>query len=523
MRWATGWRRSRSAATASFDVLQPGQAARRSRSRWCARRKARRPPKSSIGGRSPFAGAKVAELSPRLAQRLGLRTRHQGRRDRRYRPQFAGRRLRLPAARHRARGQWRGDRHRRRQLQAGRRAGYALVALHGRARRPADPPGAALLTDGRSVRRPIDRNEPPPAGRPLADRLRPQTLAGGRRPGASDRRGRRADAHDPLRLARLDDLLGAARHRQDDGGAAARRRDGPRLRADFGDLFRRRRPEEGVRDGAAAPHQRPPDAAVRRRDPSLQPRPAGFLPAGHGGRHRHPGRRHDGEPVLRAQRRACCRGRACWCSIRSARTASRKLLDARRRGRGQAAAARRRGEGGADAHGRWRRPRRADACRGGLARGASRARSSTPTALQRDRPAPRAGLRQGPGRPLQSDLGAAQIGARLRPGRRALLSRAHVRRRRGSALSRPPAGAHGGRRISGLPIRRRWSSPMPPRTPTTISARRRANWPSRRPASISPPRRNRTRVYTAFKAATRPPRSTARCCRPSTSSTRRPS
>ena len=28
----------------------------------------------AIGGRSPFAGAKVAELSPRLAQKLGLRT-----------------------------------------------------------------------------------------------------------------------------------------------------------------------------------------------------------------------------------------------------------------------------------------------------------------------------------------------------------------------------------------------------------------------------------------------------------------
>jgi S1-C subfamily serine protease len=28
----------------------------------------------SIGGRSPFSGAKVAELSPRLAQRLGLKS-----------------------------------------------------------------------------------------------------------------------------------------------------------------------------------------------------------------------------------------------------------------------------------------------------------------------------------------------------------------------------------------------------------------------------------------------------------------
>ena len=50
--------------------------------------------------------------------------------------------------------------------------------------------------------------------------------------------------------------------------------------------------------------ERPPDAALRRRDPSLQPRPAGQLPAGHGGRHRRPGRRDDREPVLRTQRGA---------------------------------------------------------------------------------------------------------------------------------------------------------------------------------------------------------------------------
>ena len=44
-----------------------------------------------------------------------------------------------------------------------------------------------------------------------------------------------------------------------------------------------------------------------------------------------------------------------------------------------------------------------------------------------------------------------------------------------------------------------------------------------RPASISPPRRNRTPSTPPSRRRRAPPRSTARCCRPSTSSTRRPS
>ena len=59
--------------------------------------------------------------------------------------------------------------------------------------------------------------------------------------------------------------------------------------------------------------------------------------------------------------------------------------------------------------------------------------------------AARADLRQVAGRPLQSHLGAAQVGARLRSRRRALLSRPHARCRRGPALHRAPRGAHGGR------------------------------------------------------------------------------
>ena len=88
----------------------------------------------TLHGRSPFAGAKVAELSPRLAQRLGMRTDIKGvtvvdiDRD-------------SPAADF---GFQPGDIVRevngttidtRRDAGAGRRAGYALVALYRRARR----------------------------------------------------------------------------------------------------------------------------------------------------------------------------------------------------------------------------------------------------------------------------------------------------------------------------------------------------------------------------------------------------
>ena len=327
-----------------------------------------------IRGRSPFAGAKVAELSPRLAQRLGLRADTTGvtvvdiDRD----SPAAG--FGLAAEGHRARGQRRGNQHGR-QAEGGGRAADALVEVHRRARRP-DCCGRCCATDGRSVWR--GRAEKaaagPAAGRPAAA----EEPRRGRRPGASDGRRRRADAHDPLRLARLDDLLGAARHRKDDGGAAARRRDRAAFRADLGGLLRCRRPEEGVRGGAAAPHQRPADAALRRRDPPLQPGAAGFVSSCHGRRHRRPGRRDDREPVLRAQCRvALPRPGAGLPHARRGEPG--KAARPGRGGRRKKPAARRRGEGGAPAHGRWRRARRADAGRRGLARREARARSSMPT------------------------------------------------------------------------------------------------------------------------------------------------
>ena len=70
------------------------------------------------------------------------------------------------------------------------------------------------------------------------------------RPGAPDRPGRRADAAPRIADARLDDLLGAAGQRQDDGRPADRRVARRRLRAGLGDPFGRRGTEEDLRGGA---------------------------------------------------------------------------------------------------------------------------------------------------------------------------------------------------------------------------------------------------------------------------------
>ena len=98
----------------------------------------------------------------------------------------------------------------------------------------------------------------------------------------------------------------------------------------------------------------------------------------------------------------------------------------------------------ARSHGRRRRPRGADLGGGGLARGAP-GRILRRGEIAGGGAAARADLRQAAGRPLQPDLGAAQVGARLRSRRRALLSLPHARCRRGPALHRAPRGAHGGR------------------------------------------------------------------------------
>lgn len=77
----------------------------------------------------------------------------------------------------------------------------------------------------------------------------------------------------------------------------------PRLRTGVGHLLRRGRPAQGLRRRTEPTRHRPGHPAVRRRDPPLQPCPAGQLPPLRRGRHGHPDRRHHGEPELRTQRR----------------------------------------------------------------------------------------------------------------------------------------------------------------------------------------------------------------------------
>ena len=233
----------------------------------------------------------------------------------------------------------------------------------------------------------------------------PAKACRGGRAGSSARAGRRADPHAGDALARLAHLLGAAGYRQDHRGAAPGARDRTLFRADFGDLFRRRRSEKSVRRGAGPARDRAGDAALRRRDSPLQPRPAGFLSAGHGRRHHRAGRRDDREPVVRADRAAAvARARAGVQAAR--RGGDRKAARPRRSDRRQRTAARCRGARLADPHGRRRRPCRADACRRGVARRARR-RDVRCRGAAGGGAAPRADLRQVAGRPLQSDQRAA--------------------------------------------------------------------------------------------------------------------
>ena len=161
-----------------------------------------------------------------------------------------------------------------------RRPAEPALAHHHRARRPADVGGVRRMTPPRAKRaeaEPVRGRGPrarraAPAGRPAAA----DAAGRGGRSGSSARARRRAHAHAGHPHARLADLLGPARHRQDHGGAPSGAGDRPAFRADLGDLLRRRRPQEGVRGRARAARDRAGDAALRRRDPSLQPRAAGF-------------------------------------------------------------------------------------------------------------------------------------------------------------------------------------------------------------------------------------------------------
>ena len=198
-----------------------------------------------IEARSPFLGAKVANLSPALADELRLDRVDRGRRRGRNRRRHAGAAVRLPARRHRARGQRRQDRQDRAISKAPPRPAPASGASPSSAAASRFQPCSADDASRAQTRR---RAEPVRGGgarqrrAAAAGRQAAPAEAGRRgRPGSSARAGRRADPHARQPLARLADLLGAARHRQDHGGAAAGARNEPRVRADQRDLLRRRR------------------------------------------------------------------------------------------------------------------------------------------------------------------------------------------------------------------------------------------------------------------------------------------
>ena len=254
MRSATGWRRPASAARSTFDVLS--RRARSARSRSSSSAAPETAPRDERDDRAATIlspAPTVANLSPRVAERAA----HAGDGDRRRRH-----RRRATARRRSAFGFQPGDIvvevngdeigrvGRRCEAVAGdqvRAPGASTIDAAARSHPRSSSADDATMAD-------LFAGEPrwPQAGstRPLADRLRPQTLAEVIGQEHLTGHGRRADAHDRLGLARLDDLLGAARHRQDHRRPAARGRDGAGLRADLGDLLRRRRSEEGVRGGA---------------------------------------------------------------------------------------------------------------------------------------------------------------------------------------------------------------------------------------------------------------------------------
>ena len=168
-----------------------------------------------------------------------------------------------------------------------------------------------------------------------------------------------------------------------------------------------------------------------------------------------------------------------------------------------AAAARRRRPRSALRHGRRRRALRAQHGRAAARLAARRAALDAAGLAELHQP-PRRALRQGARGALQPDLRAAQVDARLRPGRGPLLARAHARRRRGPAATSPAASSASPPRTSASPTRKRSSRPSPPGTPTSASARPRASSPSPRPSSISARAPKSNALYTRLQRRREP-------------------
>ena len=246
------------------------------------------------------------------------------------------------------------------------------------------------------------------------------------------------------------------------------------------------------------------------------------FPAGDGRRHHRAGRRHHREPVVRTQRAAVVARARAGVQIARCRRRSRNCSRAPNRSRASKLPL--------DDEARFALVRMAD----GDGRAALTLAEEVWRAARKDevfgaaqvaghRAAPRADLRQGAGRPLQSDLRAAQVGARLRSRRRALLSLPHARRRRAAALHRAPRGAHGDRghwacRSAGAGDRQcRQGRLRFPRQPGRRTGHRRSRALYGDRAEIERGLCRLRRRHARRQAGA------ARCCRPSTSSTRRPS
>ena len=186
------------------------------------------------------------------------------------------------------------------------------------------------------------------APRPLADRLRPKTLA--EVVGQEQLVGPEGTLTRMLGSGRLPSLIlwGPPGSGQDDGRAAARQRDAARVRAALRHLLGRAGPAQGLRPRQGPARAGTRHAAFHRRDPPLQPRPAGQLSAAHGGRHHHPRRCDDREPFLRAQRRVAEPRAPCSCSTGSTRRRWRSFWTRAEQAEKRRAAARRGGARDAD-------------------------------------------------------------------------------------------------------------------------------------------------------------------------------
>ena len=285
-----------------------------------------------IEARSPFTGAKVANLSPALADELRLDSSTEGVAvveiaDGTLAQQFGFQRGDIVLA---VNGQKIAKTLRPRK---GRPDERPRLARHHPARRPADFSRVRRMTTrakrgaGPSLfaAAGLDNDAP----RPLADKLRPQKLADV--VGQDQLLGPDGALTRMLDSRSLGSLIfwgppGTGKTTVARLLAHETSLDFVQISAIFSGVAG---PEEGVRGGPRAARDGAGHAAVRRRNSSLQPRPAGQLPAGDGGRHHRAGRRHHREPVVRADRADAVAGPRAGVQV-ARRRGGREAFGARR-------------------------------------------------------------------------------------------------------------------------------------------------------------------------------------------------